>query len=195
MPSEGPNSAGLGGSISRSGATVLWSGPNNILNSDDSYATAVAGGVANTHFIGSALHAFAIATGMAIVGILAEIELSKAAGVTTLTDSEVYLSKDGTNPIGHSKAGTVTLTTTDTYYSYGGATDLWGITWTADEINASTFGLFWSGVSDGAGTFQADHVRITVYYADPAEFSNIYSQSSYVAPRPLQWNRQAVIPF
>lgn len=53
-------------------------------------------------------------------------------------------------------------TTTDTYTTYGGATDLWGTTWTETEVNASNFGAVFSA-SVQNGTARVDHMRITIY--------------------------------
>lgn len=46
--------------------------------------------------------------------------------------------------------------------TYGGATDRWGATWTATEINASSFGV--SVNVNGQGTGFADSLGVTVYY-------------------------------
>lgn len=54
----------------------------------------------------------------------------------------------------------------DTYVSYGGPADLWGRTWTPEEINDSNFGVAIS--AQFAGTASVDHIRITVTYTEPA---------------------------
>jgi len=50
---------------------------------------------------------------------------------------------------------------------YGSSTDLWGETWTADEINYDNFGVVISVQNTGgAGNDgQIDYVSITVYYS------------------------------
>lgn len=53
-------------------------------------------------------------------------------------------------------------TTTDTYTTYGGASDLWGTTWSETEVNASNFGAVFSA-SVQNGTARVDHLRITIY--------------------------------
>ena len=57
---------------------------------------------------------------------------------------------------------------TETVRSYGGASDLWGETWTYSQINASTFGVAIS-VSGPANSGEGanadiDHIAITVHY-------------------------------
>lgn len=44
------------------------------------------------------------------------------------------------------------MTTTDTYYTFGNSTELWGETWTAEDINSAGFGVAFSYEVYGAGT-------------------------------------------
>lgn len=78
--------------------------------------------------------------------------------------AEVYLSLAGTSPIensvkivqGGSIAGTdkstgATIPSPLTYVSYGGSSDLWGLSWTTAQVNNSNFGVAFSGKdSDGS---------------------------------------------
>ncbi len=52
---------------------------------------------------------------------------------------------------------------TDTYISYGGLTDTWGVTWTPAQINAANFGLSLQADARNA-IASVDHIRITVRY-------------------------------
>jgi len=52
--------------------------------------------------------------------------------------------------------------TTDTYFTYGGAGDLWGTTWNETEINNASFGAGLSAIVQN-GTANVDHMRITIY--------------------------------
>ena len=53
-----------------------------------------------------------------------------------------------------------------TVVSYGGATDLWGLTWTAADINAANFGVVISAHDSVSGALaQVDSFAITVTYA------------------------------
>lgn len=44
------------------------------------------------------------------------------------------------------KGGGASLPTSDAYVSYGGSSDLWGLSWTINDINASDFGVVFSVV-------------------------------------------------
>ncbi len=52
--------------------------------------------------------------------------------------------------------------TSDAIATYGG--DLWGLTWTADNINDSAFGLLISADVNFGVTAFIDFIRITVAY-------------------------------
>jgi hypothetical protein len=76
-------------------------------------------------------------------------------------DSQVRLLKNGVIA-GNNLANTTEWPTTEAYVTYGGATELWGQTWTLADVNASNFGVAIATQVQG-GTAQVDHVRITVY--------------------------------
>lgn len=67
--------------------------------------------------------------------------------------------------------------TTDAYATYGGASDLWGTTWTTAEVNAANFGAVLSA-SVQNGTAQVDHMRITIYSHStlPIELTDFMAQ-------------------
>ena len=67
-------------------------------------------------------------------------------------------------------------TTSDVYYSFGSASDLWNETWTVADINASDFGYIFQISGQPSGTASVDHVRITVHYTEAgAEDTCTYS--------------------
>jgi hypothetical protein len=77
-------------------------------------------------------------------------------------DNEVRIMKTGT-PAGINLGLTTTAwPTTESYVTYGGAAQLWGLTWTTAEINASTFGAALSAHRQN-GNLSVDHMRITVW--------------------------------
>jgi hypothetical protein len=53
--------------------------------------------------------------------------------------------------------------TSDGYATYGGATQLWGLSWLPSDITASNFGAAIAARVQN-GTARVDHMRITVYY-------------------------------
>jgi hypothetical protein len=55
----------------------------------------------------------------------------------------------------------------DNYRTHGGTTDLWGATFTRDEVNASNFGVVVSAENTNGSTSneaKVDHIRLTVTY-------------------------------
>lgn len=77
-------------------------------------------------------------------------------------DNEVRIMKTGT-PAGTNLGLTANAwPTTEAYVTYGGATQLWGLTWTVAEINAATFGAAVSARRQN-GNLDVDHMRITVW--------------------------------
>ncbi|MCW4032142.1 MAG: hypothetical protein NWF08_01980 [Candidatus Bathyarchaeota archaeon] len=87
-------------------------------------------------------------------------------------DLEVYLVKDGSNPVGSNEATSDPwpFSDTDSYYSYGGDGYLWSESWTLVEVNSANFGVLVSAIAivetnfDAIVSFNIDHIRITVYY-------------------------------
>ena len=147
--------------------TVAWSNPDNAKVSDNVYATAV---LSNnfSHYLKATNFGFTIPTGATINGIVVEIEgyLVVTSGAT----QQIKIIKGGT-------VRTTRKTTTfpegavnEAYNTVGSSSDLWGLSWTAEDINASNFGMvFYLGFADDtpAGTWYVDHIRITVYYTNP----------------------------
>ena len=80
----------------------------------------------------------------------------------TAVDNSVRLVKGGTITGSNYAKPTVSWPTGDTYETYGGATDLWGTTWTPADINDPNFGVVLSAIVQG-NSLQVDHISITVY--------------------------------
>jgi hypothetical protein len=108
--------------------------------------------------------------GSTIDGIVVEIKRAANPGVgyNDVNDNKVQIVKsDGsigtTNNAKPEQWNVLPLA----YYSYGSSSDLWGETWTAEEINDEDFGVVLSVkalVSDGDA--YVDHIQITVYYTE-----------------------------
>lgn len=106
-----------------------------------------------------------VPAGATINGIVVEVEVGQYGG-TPAHDYLVQLSKDGTTRVGNNKGANVNLGGLGVH-TYGGAADLWGTTWTADEVNADAFAVHLAYYSDSANaTFQVDFVRVTIYYTE-----------------------------
>ena len=140
--------------------TVAWSNPDNIKASDDSKAFfSTFGTISN--YLKATNFGFSIPTGSTIVGIKAEIEQSEE-GPGNATENSIKIVKGGTIS-GDDQSTSATIPASDTYTTYGGTTDLWGETWTAEDINLSTFGVVFSATGT-SNSIYVDHIRITVYY-------------------------------
>lgn len=88
-------------------------------------------------------------------------------GSATIQDHTVMLAKNNL-PVGQNKASPTTWSTTDEQIIYGGPTDLRGSTWTAEEVAATKFGLFFAALRSAGDAEQAkvDHIAIKIYYTE-----------------------------
>jgi hypothetical protein len=161
---DGPNSPNAMAAASGTGGTITWTNPNNAKISNDTYATAVLAANEKTYWLKSQDFGFNIPTGNIINGIKAEIEIKSSVANDIIFDT-VFIIKTSIN--GDNLSASTPISDTESYVSFGGISSLWGVTWTAEEINASTFGISFY-VKDNAGnsgaTVSVDHIRITVYH-------------------------------
>lgn len=164
MASEGPLSPTVAANDTGIG-TVAWSSAGNILASDDARANTanlISGDISN--YLTATGFGFAIPTGATIDGIVVEWERSGAASV--IEDEAVRIIKGGV--IGSTDRSSANVWGAEAYETYGGVADLWGETWTDDDINAATFGCAIAAQNNTGTNRQAriDHVRITVHYTE-----------------------------
>lgn len=163
MASQGPLSPGTVGDDPATGLFgygAAMSNVNNVKVSDNVYANNSIG-PSNNRGLTAQNFGFSIPTGSTIDGILVEVEGKEASGNTRVNAIKT-IKADGT--IGTTQKGPSSYWNgTDTYYSFGSSSDLWGDTWTAEDINDTDFGtvLLVAGYDD---TCSMDHIRITVYY-------------------------------
>lgn len=172
MASQGPNAAGAGADDASIGTTA-WVNPGNITASDDSRATAsLATTTVFTHYLVASVFGFSIPVGSTIDGIVVEIERSSFAAVASAKDNAIRIVKGGSiGSTDKSSASTWPNNNADAIATYGTSSDLWGKTWTASDINDSTFGMAISAKGNNTkvpGKPQVDFIRITVYYTAPA---------------------------
>ena len=161
------------------GAGDQWTPLSNIQASDGSYASCSAE-VDHTNNWCPTIYAknfgFSIPSGATIVGILCEYKCK--CNVCLSTTRKTYLI--------HAYAGKAdgTYSTTDmadgdkwaitpTTISLGSSSDLWGETWTADNIDDADFGIAFTAYQlciDTSATVISylDFIRFTVYYTNPA---------------------------
>jgi len=151
--------------------TKAWSTLTGPVSSDNAYATASVSDGETTHYLKCTGYGFAIPSDAIIEGITVGVE--RFAGSTNLQDAAMKIVKGGViGATDKSNTGTYPNSDPNTYDNHGGATDLWGETWTAADINSSNFGVaLASRKSDTAGggrTISVDHMTISVAYRRPS---------------------------
>jgi hypothetical protein len=163
----GPNNAGTGSNVNGPG-TVNWTDPGYITAGDTSYATAILGGAATSEYLQGTNYGFSIPLDATINGITVSIMRMDSSGNGAI-DADLYLLKAATI-VGLNHADTITKWPKEmpaAPVTYGGTADLWGTTWTPDEINATGFGVSLSAynghpIKDRPA--YVDYMQITVTY-------------------------------
>lgn len=156
--SEGPNSPGVVANDAVSG-TALWVNPGNAAASDDTVASTAPGGMPS-QYLKATSFGFSIPAPAEITGIEVTVERRSLGG--TVVDAAVRIVKGGVVGASDRSAGGF-WPMADTPITYGGASDLWGETWTAADINSAGFGAA-IAATDGFDTAGVDHITITVHY-------------------------------
>jgi hypothetical protein len=164
----GPNNASTGSNEVCSG--VAWTNPGNITTPGSPYATASLTGHANSQWLEGTNYGFNIPSNASIVGIQVTISRysSSNAGGNSINDVNVSLIKGGTMT-GDNKSTPTDWPTSLGTASYGGVSDLWGVLWTPDDINASNFGvtMYVYNQSSFSRTAYVNYMQITVTYTLP----------------------------
>lgn len=147
-----------------------WSNPNNAKVSDNSYASVSASFGGNTHYLKATNFGFAIPSGATINGVSVSIERKSTVGSpNTVKDNVVKLVKGGTVS-GSNYADTGTnWPSSDTVKTYGGSADLWGLSLTDSDVNASNFGVVLAAamgsiIGKNACSAFVDLITITITY-------------------------------
>ena len=173
MASAGPNTGATAANDSSNGSALNWSGSANAVSSNDARAsiTLSSGSVNISRYLKITNFGFAIPTGATIDGIVAEIEAQSSTGTKGVWE-EVRLVKAST-VTGSDLSSAIDLPASDTFVSHGGATELWGETWSSTDINSSGFGVAISVTNASASSQNAliDSARITVYYTLPGSLA------------------------
>ncbi len=187
MASAGPNICGTGADDSGNGTTA-WSNPGNITANDASNASVTLSPYQASHWLKATNLGFAIPADATVGGITVELWAS-ASSNAAIADTSARIVKGGV-VVGASKSsGISTLSIAGDLWTYGGASDLWGVSWLGSDINAADFGFVWAvtNSSVGAETAYVDYIRITVEYTvgdfDPQVVSSIQEIVIRGAPR------------
>ena len=147
--------------------TTNWSLLSNVASDNGVYALGDNGTSTTKYLRVPPQSLSAIPSGSTINGIEINVDRKRAGSAVNVVDNSVRLYKSGTGFVGSDKAdGATNWPTSDTVKTYGGASDLWGTTWTRDEIvNNLQFAI--SATSSSAAA-AVDYIQFTIYYT-PAE--------------------------
>lgn len=121
------------------------------------------------------------------------VKVSRKAEVSqSVKDSFIQLQK-GITPVGAKKKAKGYWDVEANIKTYGSATDLWGVSWSAADINSSDFSVWMKAYNTSANAVQAsvDFMRVTVYYSEglikknqTAEFQ-LSDASMRICPNPV----------
>lgn len=162
----GPNTAGT--AADAGGGGNAWSNVNNAKVEDGAVASAFGGpggggGIINQLNLSN--FGFNIPALAVIDGIKLEIKVDSDGGSSD--SGLIYLNYNGgaSSPGNTPNSGQNWFHAGLAWNTYGGATSLWGRTWTPAEVNHANFGASISNRRNtSTGTSSVDSVRITVYW-------------------------------
>lgn len=177
----------------------------NVFASDDQYASVSHCDCcdANTKCLEAKNFGFNVPIDAVVNGIMVEIEKHATPG-SMVQDNGLQLLKYGT-VVGTSYADPTNWPATDTYFTYGGPTDLWGTTWDLMEVNDSTFGVALATISytcfgNGVPAVSyIDHIRISVFYGafeTSIDEALLDSKAMVIVPNPVSGGHVNIsLPF
>lgn len=161
----GPNAPGTVVNDASVG-TGAWSSPENAKTSNDAWAE-IAGGESSlipTNYLKTSKHGFAVPVGATILGI--EVKVEKHSNHSASVEDGLVVAVKAGTVVGSNHAIHSYWSTTDSVTTYGSESDLWGTTWTPEQINAEGFGIALAALISGGSSTRAyvDAISITVYY-------------------------------
>ena len=168
MASQGPLDTGVG---IDEGAD--WVTPSNIQTQDSVNATSILTEVPSSILNGSNF-GFTIPAGT-IDGIIVSIRRQAVSG--DVFDSAIQIRVNGVDS--SNKAGASAWSSIYASPSYGSSSDLWGLTPTVAQINATTFSVLISVVGgELGGVAGVDSVRVTVHYTPSGGTESLVVQTT-----------------
>ena len=153
-----------------------WENPDNA-KVEDGVVTSTGVSFVGSTMLKASNFGFFIPVDATIHGIKGEI---KQKGTTDVIDKSVVLFDINGSSLTSANRGKVDIWPTSLeYVVYGSTSDLWGMTFTANDVNNSNFGVGISAQRDvvGSHTAEIDAIRMTIYYTRPTiiESGVIYS--------------------
>ena len=149
---------------------VPWTTPGSAKLADSDAAAAVLTTLdETTEFLRGTTWGFGLAASDTVDGIRVQIERQASVAANTQDYSMRIL--QGGSPAGTDLAAFgVNWPTVLAFATYGGATEKWGLTWTAADINSTGLGAQLAAINTGgtSSTLAVDFMIITVYYTTAA---------------------------
>lgn len=171
MATAGPSPAGTTGTDTSVG-TKAWGTTDNIKLDDGTRcnsATQLSTTVVYTYYITGTNFGFSVPAGATINGVTVVWQTSRLRADGVAQDYLCKLIKGGVIS-GDNKAAGTDMTTTDTNYTYGSTSDLWGVSLTSTDVNASNFGAAISYQYAGNGSqnqgLRVDYMTLSVDYTE-----------------------------
>lgn len=151
-----------------------WSNPTFALANDATYASATS--ATTTTSLSLSSFGFVIPIDATILGIVVEINARAVVATGTGSFPVFYwatLTKNGV-PVGNTEQVALTPSTDPGSQSYflGGSVDLWGTSWSPNDIDNSTFGVNIQGFNEFGGrtiNFAVNYVTIKVFFTGNIE--------------------------
>lgn len=172
MADTGQTIAGTGTNVTGVG-TAAWANPNNITLNDSSPTGnhAVASGnfssATSSNYLRASNFGFTVPTGATIDGIV--VDIRGRDGNAQAQDSIVRLVDASGTIVGDNKSAGASWTNTMAYHSFGGSSDLWGVSLSPSDVNDTDFGAVFAASNINAfGAIRIATIQITVYYTGGA---------------------------
>lgn len=158
---------------------TAWTNPGNVTAQDSTYATCAPTALGFADYIRGAF-SLTIPAGATINGIEVRFRAKRSASgpeevSVRLVIGGTYAGTDGSNYS--------VLTGTDSDYTRGSSTDLWGLTPTRDQCVATNFGFVvaFEDTDSSVETISVDALSIKVYYTEAGGGSPTYDAASLMA--------------
>ena len=146
--------------------TVAWTNPSNALTNNATYAVATLP-VTNhiSHYLRLTNFGFSIPGGATVDGVKLTTYLLATTTSTLCEDASIKLVKAGSEA-GNDKASSLFWPYTEGIQTYGGPSDLWGLTLAPADVNSANFGVSVAAQSLGGDTAgcDVDYVTLKIYY-------------------------------
>lgn len=159
------------GTVVDGGGDVSYTTPENATTSNNQYAHIDDIGDSQFAIIVADNFGFSVPSNATIVGILLRSERrATPLGSDTIIDDNVQLLKAGVAS-GDDKSDVTAWVTVEAVRTWGGATDMWGTTWTPANVNHADFGCtitsYITGYDAGCSA-DIDAISMIIYYTVPA---------------------------